>query len=257
MTVAASRWDWSGTAALVLLVILSRAGSGALAAGRHTATDVTGRCQRIVRDYLQRAPLMRRSDDRIARLLDERHYRQADSALRDAVSHYPDAWAADTLGNSYAAGLGVPRSAENAFRWYLWSAERGDRFAQRQVANAYLDGDGVERNAAAAAYWFRIGIAPFQLARMYSSLSETYAKGHLAPVNRGKADYYRNEALSELRSLAREPNAEAAYYLGLAYEKGQGVPRNRAKAVGFLCRAASLQYAPAVSAIRHLREPSE
>jgi hypothetical protein len=207
----------------------------------------------VVHTFLARAPVMRRADESIARLLNERHYRQAAAALRGGVRRYQDAWAGYALGKLYAAGLGVPRSAGDAFRWYLWSAERGDRPAQQEVANAYLNGDGTRRNAAQAAYWFRIGIAPFQLARMYYSLSQTYAEGHLAPVDHGKADYYLDESLDDLRALAQEPNGEAAYYLGLAYEHGDGVPRDRAKAVGYLCRAASLQYAPAITALARLQ----
>ncbi|MGH8200901.1 MAG: tetratricopeptide repeat protein [Steroidobacteraceae bacterium] len=130
-------------------------------------------------------------------------------------------------------------------------------FAQRQVANAYLDGEGTQRNIAAAAYWFRIGIAPFQVARMYYSLSQTYVEGHLAPVNHDKEIYYRDKSLTELRALAKDPNAEAAYYLGLAYEHGDGVPRDRTKAVGYLCRAASLQYASAITALRRLQGHSQ
>ncbi len=196
---------------------------------------------------------MRRSNERIAQLLNARRYRQAQAALRTAVSDYADAWAGDTLGSLYAAGLGVSRNANTAFRWYLWAAERGDRFAQREVANAYLDGEGTQRNTAEAAYWFRIGIAPWQLARMYYGLSRTYARGHLAPVNQGKAGYYLDKSLSDLRELAKEPNGEAAYYLGMAYEYGDGVHRDRTKAVGYLCRAASLHYAPAMTAILHLQ----
>ena len=66
-------------------------------------------------------------------------------------------------------------------------------------------------------------------------------------------------SLADLRALAKEPNGEAAYYLGLAYEYGDGVPRDRTKALGYLCRAASLQYAAAMTAIRRLQGqgPSE
>ena len=254
--VASNGRRWSRWAAPLVLAILSWTGTGVLAGEPH-ARGAGVQCGMVVRTYLQRAPAMRRSDEQIVRLLDTRRYQQADSALRSAVRRYPDAWAGYALGNLYAAGLGVPRNAGSAFHWYLWSAERGNRFAQRQVANAYLDGEGTERDAAKAAYWFRIGVAPFQLAKMYSSLSEIYARGQLAPVNRAKAGYYLDKGLTELRDLAREPNGEAAYYLGLAYEHGQGVPRNRAEAAGYLCRAAALQYAPAVTAIRHLREPVE
>lgn len=247
---------WSGWVALLLLLgILSRTGNAVLAAEPRAGAQDT-HCRTVVRDFLRRAPLMRRSDEQIVGLLDAKRYRQAAAALHDAVSRYPDAWAGYALGNLYAAGLGVQRNADTAFHWYLWSAERGSPFAQRRVANAYLDGEGTERDATKAAYWFRIGIAPSQLVRIYH-LSATYAKGDLAPVNQVKARYYLQKDLTELRSLATEPNAEAAYYLGLAYEHGQGVTRDRAEAVRYLCRAAALQYAPAVTAIRRLGEPSE
>ncbi|MGH8291488.1 MAG: tetratricopeptide repeat protein [Steroidobacteraceae bacterium] len=144
--------------------------------------------------FLVREPLVRRSNLRITRLLNTGHYRRAKSALRDAAARYGDAWAGFTLGSLYAAGLGVPRSASNAFRWYLWSAERGDRFAQREVANAYLNGEGTRRDTRQATYWFRIGIAPQELARSYYDLAQTYARGHLAPVNSSKSNYYLDQA---------------------------------------------------------------
>jgi len=244
-------------AALLVATIPAPMGTRLFAAER-PARDLTP-CQALVSGYLARAPLMRRTNESIVRMLDARHYGQAAEALRSAVSRYPNAWAGNVLGDLYSAGLGVPRSAADAFRWYLWSAHRGDRFAQREVADAYLDGEGTQRNEAAAAYWFRIGIAPFQIARMYYSLSETYAGGRLAPANESKAGYYRDRGLTELRALAKEPNGEADYYLGLAYEHGAGVPRDRPKAVAYLCRAAALQYPAAIGAIRHLqgRGPSQ
>lgn len=250
---ASTRQPWTRRAALLLTITLLAAGDRLAAATGHPAPVGTIPCRALVSQYLTDAPLIRRADDRIARLLDGRHYGQAVAALRAAVSRYPDAWAGLALGNLYAAGLGVPRSAGEAFRWYLWSAQRGNRFAQREVANAYLDGEGTRRNAAEAAYWFRIGIDPFQVARMYYSLSRTYAEGHLVPVNPDKEIYYRDKSLADLRALTKEPNGEAAYYLGLAYEQGDGVPRDRAKAVGYLCRAAALRYADAFAAIRHLQ----
>lgn len=241
-------------AALVLALVASLPlATDGICAAQPTARAGGAPCQAMVTDFLAHAPLIRRSDESIVRLLDQRRYRQAAAALRGAVNGYPNPWAGYALGNLYAAGLGVPRSADTAFRWYLWSAKRGDRFAQREVANAYLHGQGTRRDAAKAAYWFRIGVAPFQLARMYYSLSGTYARGHLAPVNRDKAAYYLDKSIADLRTLAKEPNGEAAYYLGLAYEHGDGVPRNRAKADTYLCRAASLRYPAAIYAISRLQ----
>ncbi|MGH8289929.1 MAG: SEL1-like repeat protein [Steroidobacteraceae bacterium] len=63
--------------------------------------------------------------------------------------------------------------------------------------------------------------------------------------------------MTELRELARGPNGAAAYYLGMAYEYGDGVRRDRARALRYFCRAAALQYAPALTAIRHLRKPPQ
>jgi TPR repeat protein len=253
---ASRRGRTNGYAAISLAAILLAPAASAFAAVRGPGVQV-GRCQAIVRSALAQAPLMRRSDERIVRWLNGRHYKKADSALRSAARRYGDAWAGDTLGHQYAAGLGVPRDAATAFRWYLWAARRGDRFAQREVANAYLHGQGTKRDPAAAAYWFRIGIAPWQLAVIYHGLAQTYLRGHLAPVNRAKADYYLNESLAVLRQLATEPNGEAAYYLGLAYEHGDGVRRNRAEAMRYLCRAASLRYANAITEIHRLDSPNE
>lgn len=252
---SSNRRRWLRRAALVLLAVLPAAGNRLLAAERPAPRFTP--CQAVVNGFLARAPLMRRADENIAQLLNGHDYRQAASALRSAIGRYPDAWAANALGDLYAAGLGVPRSADDAFHWYLWSARRGNRFAQRQVADAYLDGTGTQRNAAAAAFWFRIGVAPFQVARMYHSLSGTYTHGYLVPVNHAKARYYLDSSVSELRALAKEPNGEAAYYLGLAYEDGDGVPRDRTRALAYLCRAASLQYPSAASAIRRLHGPAE
>lgn len=244
----------AGCVTVALLAILPLIASAAPATELASAASIA-RCRTLVRNFLALAPIIRRTNDRIAHLLDAKQYGQAASALRSAAGHYgDDAWAGDALGNLYAAGLGVRRSAGSAFRWYLWSAERGDRVAERQVANAYLNGEGTQRNAAAAAHWSSLSVAPWQLAVMNYDLSRTYARGHLAPVNPGKSSYYLDRSLAQLRALTRDRNGEASYYLGRAYEYGRGVPRDRTKAIGYLCRAAELHYAPAIYVIRRLQK---
>jgi len=84
------------------------------------------------------------------------------------------------------------------------------------IAPDYLHGEGTKRNAAADAYWFRTGIAPRQLDKMYFSLAQTYAEGHLAPLDRSKSGYYLGKGLTNLRDLAKDSNGEAAYCVGLA-----------------------------------------
>jgi len=241
---------------LVLLAMLAQSGNCVLAAAGHPDGS-NGQCTVIVRTFLMREPLTRRSNLRVTGLVNAGHYREARSVLRRAIAEYGDTWSALALGNLYAAGLGVRRSAGAAFHWYLWSAQRGNLFAQREVANAYLDGEGTPRDPREAAYWFRIGIAPRQLALSDYDLAQTYARGHLAPVNTVKSDYYLASDLTELRKLVRDPSGVAAYYLGMAYAHGDGVARDRAHALRYLCRAAALQYAPAITAIRRLRERSK
>lgn len=209
-------------------------------------------CRTAARDLVAHAAIIHRINRGIAKQLDAKHYRQAAAALHKATARHADAWAGYSLGALYAAGLGVRRDAHTAFHWYLWSAKRGNYFAQRKVANDYLHGEGTRRNTAAATYWFRIGIAPWQLTQIDAGLAQTYAKGHLAPVNHKKATYYAARSLSELRRLTREPNAQAAYFLGLDYAHGRGVSANRAEAVHYLCQAIALRDTSAAAAFMRL-----
>ncbi len=251
---------WNLGAAVALLAVLPLAAHARPAQLRHRAPERAAHrllaCRAAARALLKRAPLLRRVDGRIEALIDAKHYRRAATALRAAAHQHADAWAGYTLGSLYATGLGVPRSAHTAFRWYLWAAKRGNRFAERQVANAYLNGTGTRRNAAAAGHWFRIGIAPSQLAVMYGGLALTYARGHLVPADRAKAAYYMAKSVADLRALARGRNARADYYLGLDYALGRGVRRNRARAAGYLCRAVRLRDTRAAAAVRHLQGQS-
>ena len=210
-------------------------------------------CRIAARALLKRTPIVHRVDRRIETLIDAKHCGRAATALRTAARRRADAWAGYTLGGLYANGLGVPRSARTAFHWYLWAAKRGNRFAQRQVANAYLNGEGTRRNPAAAAHWFRIGIAPWQLAVIYGGLARTYARGRLVPADHAKAAYYTAKSVADLRALARGPNAQADYYLGLDSALGRGVRRNRTRAAGYLCRAVMLRDTRAAAALRHLQ----
>ena len=212
-------------------------------------------CNAHVQGYLAQLPAVRAAERQVIGLLNAKDYRGAIPALRSAVTRYGDPWAGFTLGHLYALGLGVPRNAETAVHWYLWSAERGGHFAERELADAYLNGVGVKRDTVRAAYWFRIGVAPLELASSDYSLAETYASGTLAPVNRAKEVHYLDQSLRTLRELVREPNPAANFDLGLAYVGGSGVPRDPKRALSYLCRALALGYGPAAPLIRKIEEP--
>ncbi len=53
---------------------------------------------------------------------------------------------AGLLGDFYRSGTGVGKDMSEAVRWYSLAAERGDRFAARDLAKLYYQGDGVARD---------------------------------------------------------------------------------------------------------------
>lgn len=53
---------------------------------------------------------------------------------------------AGLLGDFYRSGTGVGKDMSEAVRWYSLAAERGDRFAARDLAKMYYQGDGVDKD---------------------------------------------------------------------------------------------------------------
>lgn len=205
--------------------------------------------------YTKDAQAIGVANHHIVQLLNQKKYAEAIPMLCKAAVTNGDAWAGLTLGNLYTAGFGVPRSEREAFHWYLWSAEQGDRAAQRKVANAYLNGVGVKANAQKAAYWFTIGMAVPQVVNSDYWLGKTYAGGHLVPANASKASYYLQRSQTLLQRLAREPdNGAAAYEMGISYLYGNGVPKNREEARYWLERAIALHYGKAAVVLHHMED---
>ena len=59
------------------------------------------------------------------------------------------------LGLLYENGLGVPKDAAAAARWYLRAAEQDDREAQAYLAEMYANGLGIPRDDAEALRWYK------------------------------------------------------------------------------------------------------
>jgi len=77
------------------------------------------------------------------------------------------------LGIHYAYGLGVPKDAAEANRWFRLAASAGDALAQTQLGFQYLLGEGAPQDDDEAATWIRRAAengypdAQLQLGRMY------------------------------------------------------------------------------------------
>lgn len=61
-------------------------------------------------------------------------------------------------------------------------------------------------------------------------------------------------ALSEFRALSKKGNATAAYYLGVMYSGGQGVPRDHKEAIKWYSKAAAKGHGGAMYALGKTHE---
>jgi TPR repeat protein len=78
-----------------------------------------------------------------------------DAALL-AKANSGDAAAQVAVGESYAAGTGVPRDYKLAAEWYQKAADKGNIAGQLHLAVLYRDGgNGFERDMTRAAEWYR------------------------------------------------------------------------------------------------------
>jgi len=57
------------------------------------------------------------------------------------------------LGALYSAGVGVPRSDEEAFRWFSRAADQGHAHSMLILAGLYAVGRGVQKNNINAYKW--------------------------------------------------------------------------------------------------------
>jgi hypothetical protein len=116
----------------------------------------------------------------------------------------------------YQHGRGVRKSAREAAKWYLLSAEKGLPSAQSNLASLYFTGHGVKRDYGQAALW--VGkAAESGLPIAQRNLAYLYSKG------RGvRLDYV--QAAKWTRLAAEQRYAPAETDLGSLYEQGKGVP---------------------------------
>jgi hypothetical protein len=93
-------------------------------------------------------------------LLASPHSAKADAVFdQDMASRYlraaqsGDEEAQFNMGSLYAAGVGVPRSDQEAFRWFSRAANQGHSHAMLILAGLYTIGRGVEKNNVEAYKW--------------------------------------------------------------------------------------------------------
>lgn len=168
--------------------------------------------------------------------------------LQAQLSHLPQAWPKASpdlyrdallrkaeLGNarsqyaiavSYERGEGVPRSDQEAAKWYRKAAAQGHSGSRNSLAQMFQQGVGVDRN-------------PDEAMRLYRESAEAGnldACWELALMLRDKGDY--SAARVWLNRMATEDDGRAMTELANWYESGRGVAPDAKDALRWYERAA-------------------
>jgi len=130
---------------------------------------------------------------------------------------------------------------EEAFKWFLKSAEIGFDEGQIQVAHFYADGIGVPKDYTLAAYWNGEAAAQGNPKGMYN-LGLAHMLGEP-----GKPDY--NAANDWFMKAAKLGHAYAQYNLARNYDEGRGTEKNLDEAAIWYRKAAKQGFAPAQHAL--------
>lgn len=119
-----------------------------------------------------------------------------------AKANGADAKAQVLVGESYAAGKGVPQDYKQAAYWYRKAAEQGDSAGEVHLAVLYRDGLGVARNAVEAAAWYRKAAEQGD-AGAQGTLGMLYSMGQGVPHDDAEAYYW-----LDLAAAVNSPNQQ-------------------------------------------------
>lgn len=121
-------------------------------------------------------------------------------------------------------------------------ADQGDADAQYYVGSLYQAGHGVPASAHHAAHWYE------KAAQQNHALAE-FALGFLLYYGAGQGDDTLPAdpglAAPWLEKAAQQQVVPAQHLLSTMYQRGQGVPADRQKALDWALRAAEVGYVPA------------
>jgi hypothetical protein len=140
------------------------------------------------------------------------------------------------LGFMYQLGWGVAQNDTEAVKWYIKAAEQGDRTAQFHLGFMYANNRGVPLdNYAEAVKWFNLA----------------------TEQNYPGAREWRKNIVAILHTAAQQGDAIAQVNLGIIYEKGYGVPQDRAEALNWYRKAAEQGHVDALQRLVILGEEEQ
>ncbi|MDJ0907748.1 MAG: tetratricopeptide repeat protein [Woeseiaceae bacterium] len=153
-----------------------------------------------------------------------------------------EAFAQYNVALLYARGLGTAVDEVEAVRWYTLAAEQGDLNATSNLGLMYSQGRGVGRDKARAAELFMVA-AEAGIGMAQNNLASLYLSGEGVEQNN-------HEAVRWFTLAAEQDVPMAQNSLGLLYCEGREGPkpieRDNDKCTYWLQRAAALGYEPAL-----------
>lgn len=141
-----------------------------------------------------------------------------------------DASLLEWLGYCHRYGKGVAVDYDKAFKWYLKSAENGNRDGQYHVAEMFEDGQGVKEDEAKAFYWYKKS-AGNGCVQAQCELGSCYENGKGTEKNLA-------EAFKWYLKAAENGDAHGQCCVAKMFEDGQGVTKDEAKAFYWYKKAA-------------------
>lgn len=145
------------------------------------------------------------------------------------------------IGKMHCYGLGTQQDYEKAFKWFLKSAEEGNRFAQYSLGNLYYYGNGTDKDLSQAFQWYMKSAKQGQPYASYS-MAQMYDKGEYVSQSEENAQRYYKAALSGFLELESKDQADdnLFYKMGTMYKNGLGTDIDMDKAINYFMRSAEL-----------------
>lgn len=143
-----------------------------------------------------------------------------------------DTMAMSLLGVCFQNGLGVPKDAAEAVKWYRKAADAGDTRAMHDLGVCYANGEGVTADEAEAVAWY-LKAAEGGHGPAMNRLGVCYERGLGVATDAARAVMWYRRAVERRYPVAM-------YNLGLCYANGTGVTKDEAEAVRWFRNAAQV-----------------
>ena len=175
------------------------------------------------------------------------------------------------LGDMYFSGLGVGQDYVKAVEWYQRAANNGNVEAKNRLGMMYINGLGVKQDLEMAVMWYEKAADEGDSKAQYD-IGMMYSKGFFLPKDEEKAAELFRKAAEQGHEGAKQqlvspiegsqdtpqppdiPDASAnmLFTFGFMYYKGEGVPRDYAKAMEYFRKADEQDHAAAQFYIGHM-----